>query len=127
MAGTWQAIRVDGSSYNVKSESDATIMGGSFENAPIPHSGGNAQKQTRRADSITGLVLTLEPEEHNRLKSRNDKPTRKPGYSLSATDNEGNTYKSSGFINYQGMTNMENAGTIDLIPMTKEGFILFAT
>jgi hypothetical protein len=125
MAGTIKRVSIDGSQYNVKAESDATLMGGSVENAPIPHGGGNAQKQTRRPDSITGLILALEPGEHARLKARNDKPTKKPGYPLSVTDNEDNTYKSSGFINYQGMTTMENTGTVDLIPMVKEGFTLF--
>ncbi len=125
MSGTWREARIDGSPYTIKAESDATLMGGSFENAPVPHSGGSAQKQTRRPDSITGLILVLEPGEHDRLKARNDKSVKKPGYSLSVTDNEGNTYKASGFINYQGMTNMENTGTVDLIPMTKEGFQLF--
>lgn len=126
MSGTWREVRIDGSLYNVKAESDATLMGGSFENAPVPHSGGSAQKQTRRADSITGLILVLEPGEYDRLKTRNDKSVKKPGYPISAIDNEGNTYKSSGFINFQGMTNMENTGTVDLISMTKEGFQLFA-
>ena len=125
MSGTWKRVSIDGSSYNVKAEADATLMGGSVENAPIPHSGGTAQKQTRRPDSITGVILVLDPGEHARLKARNDNPTKKPGYSMSATDNEGNTYKSSGFINYQGMGNMENTGTVDLIPMVKEGFTLF--
>ena len=125
MAGTLKEVRIDGGLYHVKAESDATFMGGSVENAPISHSGGTAQKQTRRADSITGVVLELEPGEHDRLKALNDKSTKKPGYPLSVTDNEGNTYKSSGFINYQGMTNMENTGTVDLIPMVKEGFTLF--
>ncbi len=125
MAGTLGEVRIDGSLYHVKAESDATFMGGSVENAPIPHSGGTAQKQTRRPDSITGIILELEPGEHDRLKARNDKAAKKPGYPLSVTDSEGNTYKSSGFINYQGMTNMENTGTVDLIPMVKEGFTLF--
>lgn len=125
MSGTLKEVRIDGSSYTVKAESDATLMGGSFENAPVPHSGGSAQKQTRRPDSTTGIILVLEPGEHDRLKARNDKPTKKPGYPLSITDNDGNTYKSSGFINYQGMTTMENTGTVDLIPMVKEGFTLF--
>ncbi len=125
MPGTWKKTRFDGNSYEIKAESDATLMGGSFENAPVPHSGGSAQKQTRRSDSITGLILVLTAEEHERLKKLNDRPVKKPGYSLSITDNEGNTYKSSGFINYQGMTNMENTGTLDLIPMVKEGFTLF--
>lgn len=125
MAGTLKEVRIDGSSYTVKAESDATFMGGNFENVPIPHSGGTAQKQTRRTDSTTGLILELTPEEHARLKALNDRSVKKPGYSLSVVDNEGNTYKSSGFINYQGMTNMENTGTVDLIPMVKEGFTLF--
>jgi len=126
MPGTWKSVRIDGVKYNATGDGDATLMGGVFENSGIPHSGGAGRKMARRLDPITGIILHVTALEHDRLKALNDRKFGPPGVPLTAIDNEGNTYRSSGFINYQGMTNQENAATVDLIPMSKEGFILFA-
>ncbi len=121
MAGTVDFCKLFGVEYNVAAESDATFMGGGFENSPIAHTGGSTIKGVRRTDSITGLILTLDEDEHDRLKQAND--SREKGDMTIGVN--GRTYRATGSIAYAGKTNQDDAGTIALHPTNKNGFVLF--
>lgn len=121
MPGSLEFLKIFGIEYNVSAESDATFMGGSFENTPISHTGGAAIKAVRRTDSITGIGLTLNEDEHNRLKEAND--NREKG-DLTIGVN-GRTWRATGSIAYDGKTNQDDSGTIALHPTNKNGFVLF--
>jgi hypothetical protein len=122
MAGTYKKAFVEGFNYNVRPDSDATLVGGGFENNPIPHSGGTAVSKVRRSAALTGLTLYVSAQEDERLRASQGKNNISIGYE----DADGNIYRAIGFINYSGMTAQENTATLDLHPRSVEGFALFA-
>lgn len=121
MAGTIDFCKFFGIEYNVAADSDATFMGGGFEVTPISHTGGSTPKAVRRTDSITGLGLTLDEDEHNQLKEAND--SQKIG-DLTVGVN-GRIYRATGYLSYSGKTNQDSLGTVELHPKNKNGFTLF--
>lgn len=121
-AGTFKKAVFDGLSLNIFATNAATLMGGNFENEPIPHSGGNAQKKTRRANSMTSFDFYTTAAEHEQLQELND---RTEAFPVSLVDINDNTFRANGFINYQGRTVDENKSTVDIHPENKKGFTLF--
>jgi hypothetical protein len=123
MPGTFKKVIIDGINFDVKADNDAALIGGAYDNASIPHSGGNEQQKVRRATGLTGLTLTVSALQDEQL---NNFQKRTRNYPLAYVDVKGNTYRTVGFINYQGMTSSENTGTLDMFSKDADGFTLFA-
>lgn len=121
MPGSLDFIKIFGIEYNLAADADATFMGGGFEITAIAHTGGSTPKAVRRTDSITGIGLTLDEDEHDQLKGSND--SQEIG-DLTIGVN-GRTYRATGYIAYDGKTNQDSLGTVALHPTNKNGFVLF--
>ena len=121
MPGTLDWVKIFGVSYNVMPEADATLLGGTFEVTPIAHTGGSTPKRVRRTDSVTGIILHVNEDENDQLRTSNDSGETGP---LSFSK-DGRIYRSQGFISHNGYTNQENAATVDLHSNSKDGFVLF--
>lgn len=122
-SGTLRQVIVAGIKLKVSADNDAKLPGGKYKNEPVPHSGGAEQKKVKVSGSITGINVIITALAHEQLQQIND---RTDEYQLSLVDIQGNTWRTTGFIDYDGRQTADNKGSLDMHPTDEDGFVLFA-
>ena len=116
IAGSIRKISIDGTSFDIMADADVTEVGSQFLNEPIPTSGRNMRKMTKRPQTREGMVIAANPAEQARLQEIADSRELIP---LSYTRADGSKFTApKGWIEFESISTMNNAATVKLHEQT---------
>lgn len=93
-SGSLREAKIDGFSFNVTADANIALTA-RVEKEAVPHSGGNALKETLVSGSIEAVKLTVSPSEYDVLRSLSENPEDIP---LSVALRDGSVLRSQGTV-----------------------------
>lgn len=116
IAGTIRKLIINGITFDVMADADITETGSKYLNEPLPTSGRNMRKMTKRPQTREGFVIACNPAEQVTLINIADSLAIIP---LSYTRADGSQFRATGWIEFESVTTMENRGTVKLFEQTE--------
>ena len=111
--GSLRGMTIDGVQYRTPSDADVEVKLSPFEITAIPTSGETVFKMEIMSPDLTGIPLSVSPDEAETLKETSKKTT---DYSLSMVLADGTEYKAQGRINFENFTSAEGKATVNAMP-----------
>ena len=111
--GSLRKCTIAGVAYRVIADADLSQTPTSYENSTIATSGNAVIKQEKRTEDARDLILFTSPDEIKTLKRVQDEGV---AVSLSYQESNKTSWRSTGTINIETRTTMENRTTVSLLP-----------
>ena len=113
LAGSLRKVTLDGTTFDVFTDSNVKEVGSGWENSAIPTSGRTMRKMVKRVEERENVVLACNGAERNILKALSE---RTDDFPMSYTTASGDVYRASGFIEFESRETEELRATIKMIP-----------
>lgn len=122
IAGSLRKVIIGGTTFDVMLEGGFSGPGSNVENTSIATTGGNIRKMMGRTRMIEGIMLICSLEEAEEL---GDTSESNVSIDMSVENAEGDTYRATGWIEFESYESEDAKATVKLIPQDK--WTLFAT
>lgn len=113
IAGSIRKVTLDGITFDALGDANIKEVGSKWENTSIVTSGRNVRKMMKRSEDREGITLAANGVERDMLKDLAERTTDFP---MSYTTASGDTYKASGWIEFESRETETNTATIKMIP-----------
>lgn len=120
--GTPRKVTLDGVTFDVMGDANFDQKKGRFENEGIATSGKTVQKKMARTQNVESVGLQCNEDEAEVLKALSE---RTDNYPMSYTTAANATFRTTGFIDFEGHDTESGLATVKLIPGTSEGWAKF--
>lgn len=120
--GSIEKVTLDGITFDVMGDANASATKGKYENENIPTSGKNVQKKTARSQNVESLNLQCNADEAELVKSLSE---RRSAFPMSYETAAGDIFRATGGINTEGHTTEDGSLPVTLLPESRDGFVLF--
>lgn len=113
VVGSLRKITLDGTTFDVFSDTNINEVGSEYENEGVPTSGRTMRKMIKRVQIRENIVIPCNGEEREILKALADS---KSDITMSYETAGGDVYRAVGFINFESRETEEERATIKMIP-----------
>ena len=121
ISGSIVKVAINGVTYRAAADADISLAGGLFKNEAIATSGGNFRKMTKQVEEAKSVVLIVNGDEKAVLKGLCEGLAQ---ITLAFTTAAGDSYKATGWINFDSWTTQESKATLSMFPIDKwESFV----
>lgn len=113
IVGAIRKVTLDGMTFDVFGDTNIKEVGGKYENTAVVTSGRNLRKMMKRVEERDGITIAANGQERDLLKELSERTTDFP---MSYQTASGDTYKTTGWIEFESRETEENKATIKMIP-----------
>ena len=116
VSGTLIGAAIGGVPFQVAGDANVTLPSSMFEIENVPTSGTNMRKMVKRSQTIEGVVLICNSEDHATVAAFADSLD---DTTLAVTTAAGDTYRADGTINIDSYESEELRLTVNMLPRFK--------
>lgn len=116
VVGSLRKVTLDGTTFDVFSDTNISETGSAYENEGIPTSGRTMRKMTKRIQVRENVVIACNGEEREIIEELAD---RLDDFPMSYETAGGDVYRTVGFINFDNRETENEKATIKMIPRDK--------
>lgn len=115
IVGSFVKVVLNGHTFRVAADANVSRTPSAFTNEAIATSGGNVRKMIKRVEEWEGVTLFANGDEAEDLASMTE---GLPDITMSGTNAAGDTYRSTGWINFDKHTSEDGKAEIKMMPRT---------
>jgi hypothetical protein len=122
IVGTIQKVVLAGVTYRVAADADAAHGKPQYKNEVEQTTGGGIRKMTLQNDTVESVSLKVNADELAQLKALAESTD---DITMSYVTMAGDTYRTTGFIDYESASTMTGKLDIKMFPTAVDGWVLF--
>jgi len=112
-SGSITSVVLNGVRYDALADADFGVTPSRWKNESIPTSGRNVRKRTRQTQDVKSVTITCNGDERIALQGYAENEI---DITLAYTTAAGDTFRATGWIDFETWNNQDNKATVTLFP-----------
>jgi hypothetical protein len=112
-SGSIKSVVLNGVPFDALADADLGVTPSRYKNESVATSGRNIRKRTRQTMDVKSVTIVANGDERTALQSYADNEV---DITLAYTTAAGDTYRATGWIDFESWNNQDNKATVTLFP-----------